>query len=75
MNTPGRVRRYASEAGFVTRRLDLVEKDPSYGMYARPLFLAFMAYERVVNATPALKWLRANLFVALEKSGPVAPMS
>jgi SAM-dependent methyltransferase len=67
MNTPGSVRKHAARAGFVVEELRLVEKEPSYGMMARPLFLAFMAYERVVNASDLLAWLRANMFVVLRK--------
>lgn len=66
MNTPARVRSLAERIGFTVERLDMVEKEPSYGMVARPLFLAFMAYERVVNASSALAPLRANMFVVLK---------
>jgi SAM-dependent methyltransferase len=69
MNTPSAVRRHARDAGFEVERLDMVEKEPSYGMMARPLFLAFMAYERVVNASARLAPLRANMFVVLRKLG------
>jgi hypothetical protein len=47
--------------------LEMVEKEPSYGMLARPLFLAFMAYERLVNASDRFAPLRANIFVVLRK--------
>jgi SAM-dependent methyltransferase len=67
MNTPGAVRREAVRANFEVERLELVEKEPSYGMIARPLFLAFMAYERAVNASERLAPFRANLFVVLRK--------
>jgi SAM-dependent methyltransferase len=67
MNTPASVRRHARGAGLEVRQLDLVEKEPSYGMVARPLFLAFMAYERIVNASERLSGLRANMFVVLRK--------
>jgi hypothetical protein len=67
MNTPRRVRELSARAGFAVERLDLVEKEPSYGMIARPLFVAFMAYERLVNASEALAPLRANMFVVLRK--------
>ncbi len=67
MNTPASVRREARNAHFDVARIDLVEREPSYGMAARPLFLAFMAYERLVNASPKLEALRANLFVVLRK--------
>ncbi|HEY8038208.1 MAG TPA: methyltransferase domain-containing protein [Polyangiaceae bacterium] len=70
MNTPASVRRHAAQAGFDVDRLDLVEKEPSYGMVARPLFLAFMAYERLVNASGWLAPFRANMFVVLRKRPP-----
>jgi SAM-dependent methyltransferase len=70
LNTPGTVRRCAQRVGFAVERLDMVEKEPSYGLAARPLFLAFMVYERVVNSTERLAALRANMFVTLRK--PVA---
>lgn len=67
LNTPGAVRRHCALAGFRVERLDLVEKEPSYGMIARPLFAAFMAYERLVNSTPRLAAIRANMFVVLRR--------
>ncbi len=67
MNTPGAVRRHAAEARLRVEELRLVEKDPSYGMAARPLFLTFMAYERLVNSTERLAGLRANMFAVLRK--------
>jgi hypothetical protein len=45
----------------------MIEKEPSYGMCARPLFLAFMAYERLVNASEQLADLRANIIGVLRK--------
>jgi SAM-dependent methyltransferase len=68
MNTPAAVRRHARQVGFEVERLDMVEKEPSYGMAARPLFLAFMTYERIVNSSDRLAPLRANMFVVLRKS-------
>ena len=73
MNTPASVRRYARDAGFEVERLDMVEKEPTYGMAARPLFLAFMVYERVVNASERLASLRANMFVVLRKPAHATP--
>ncbi len=67
MNTPTAVRRYARLAGLEVESLEMVEKEPSYGMYARSLFLAFMAYERIVNASDWFAGLRANMFVVLRK--------
>ena len=70
MNTERKVRKLALEAGLTVRTLEMCEKEPSYGMYARPLFLTLLAYERVVNATPLLAPFRANLFVVLGKDRP-----
>ncbi len=67
MNTPEAVRRYARLAGLHVKSIAMVEKEPSYGMYGRPLYLAFMAYERTVNASKRLASLRANMFVVLQK--------
>jgi len=67
LNTPGRVKRLAGQAGFQVEALRLVEKDPSYGMSSRALFLAFTAYERLVNATPLGAGFRANIFAVLRK--------
>ena len=67
MNTPDAVRGAAAKSGFDVERLDLIEKEPSYGMLAKPLFVAFMAYERAVNASPLLAPFRANMFVVLRK--------
>ena len=67
MNTPAAVRRYAGLAGLDVESLEMVEKEPSYGLFARPLFLAFMAYERLVNASAVFGSLRSNMFVVLRK--------
>lgn len=67
MNTPAGLRRLAAVAGFETSTLRMVEKEPSYGMVARPLFLGFMAYERLVNASEHLAFARANIFAVLRK--------
>ncbi len=67
MNTPAAVRRYARSVGLQVKSIALVEKEPSYGMYARLLYLALMAYERTVNASERLAPLRANMFVVLRK--------
>jgi SAM-dependent methyltransferase len=70
LNTRSAVDHHAARAGFHVETLRLVEKEPSYGMAARPLFLAFMAYERAVNATERAAFLRANIFAVLRKAAP-----
>lgn len=67
LNTRGAVRRIFGRAGFREDELIAIEKDPSYGMSHRVLFLTFMAYERVVNATSALSGFRSNLLGAFIK--------
>lgn len=57
----------SEEIGFRAEELRLIEKEPSYGKLARPLFLLGMAYERAVNATPAAAGLRANILGVLRR--------
>jgi SAM-dependent methyltransferase len=67
MNTREAVARLASRRGLEVEDLRLVEKEPSYGMSSRVLFLAFTAYERAVNATPRAAFLRSNIFAVLRR--------
>jgi SAM-dependent methyltransferase len=67
LNSRGAVERHARRAGLRIERLALIEKEPSYGMAARPLFFTFMAYERAVNATPRAAFLRSNILAVLRK--------
>lgn len=53
--------------GFQILDLMLVEKEPSYGMSSRFLFLPFMVYERMVNSGELLAPLRANIYCAAKK--------
>ena len=67
LNSRAKIRAFAKEMGFNVDQIHLVEKEPMYGLSSRVLFLAFMAYERSVNATEALSGLRANIFAILRK--------
>ena len=67
MNSESVLRALASRTGFEVELLRHVEKEPSYGMASRVLFLAGMLYERTVNASELLGSLRANLFAVLRK--------
>jgi SAM-dependent methyltransferase len=67
LNSRRQVMDAASRCGFSVAELTLIEKEPSYGMSNRALFLLFLAYERVVNATEALAGLRANILAVLRK--------
>ena len=67
LNTTWAIRTHARNAGLDVVALRLIEKEPSYGMGSRALFLVFMVYERAVNATPLLKGLRANILGVLRR--------
>jgi SAM-dependent methyltransferase len=67
-NTEGRLRGLAEEAGLQIERLRLIEKEPSYGMSSRALFLAFMAYERLVNASELTASLRVNILGVMRRA-------
>jgi SAM-dependent methyltransferase len=69
MNSSGRIRTLAVTAGFSVEVLRLIEKEPSYGMASRVLFLLFMAYERTVNATDRLADIRATILCVLRADG------
>ena len=66
-NSASRIRRLLGAAGFQILHMDFIEKEPSYGMSSRAMFLMFMAYERLVNATPRLAWLRSNILCVARK--------
>lgn len=67
VNTQSDVRRIARQTGFEVEELVLIEKEPSYGMSSRLLFLSFLAYERLVNATELAANLRVNILAVLRK--------
>lgn len=73
MNTGGRIRKAAVEAGFKVELIQHVEVEPNYGRSSIALFYLFMAYERVVNRWNALAGLRHTLIVALRKPLPRQP--
>jgi hypothetical protein len=67
MNCRRTIRSILGGAGFSELELILIEKEPSYGMSCRLLFLSFMAYERLVNSSELLAMFRANLLGAFRK--------
>jgi SAM-dependent methyltransferase len=66
-NRRNRIRALCESAGLEVVRLDAVEKEPSYGRLHRLLFYPMMAYERLVNSSPALSRFRANFFGVVQK--------
>ncbi len=53
--------------GFDVLEFRMIEKEPSYGMRSRLLFLPMMLYERIVNASSVFRPLRANILCAAGK--------
>jgi hypothetical protein len=67
LNSRRAISRAALQAGLHVRELRMVEKEPSYGMASRLLFVVFMCYERAVNSSGLLAVFRANVFGVLER--------
>jgi len=67
-NSPKAIQTILRVAGFKILHLELIEKDPSYGLSSRVLFFLFMGYERLVNSTPLLTGFRANILCAASKA-------
>jgi SAM-dependent methyltransferase len=67
LNTSRAIYQRSLDAGFRIRSFEMIEKEPSYGVTSRALFVAGLAYERVVNRYAALANFRANIFAVLEK--------
>jgi len=65
MNSSKSITLAASAAGFEVELIRYVEKEPTYGRFAKPIYLVLMLYERIVNSSPLFAGVRANLFVVL----------
>lgn len=57
----------AAAASGLDIEIEAIESEPFYGMALRPLFILFMAYERLVNSTSRLQDLRHTLVVVFRK--------
>jgi SAM-dependent methyltransferase len=66
-NTSRAVGRVFSRAGFVVEQILMVEREPSYLMFARPAFLFGYWYERLVNRYESLAPFRSNIFGIMRK--------
>ncbi len=66
-NSAGAVRQLAAAADLDVVRIERIEGRPEYLRMTAPTYLAGMLYERVVNSTPALAWLRILLVIELRK--------
>ena len=68
-NSAKTCRRILTETGFEVLKIEQIEKEPSYGMQSRLLFLPMMIYERFVNSSEVFRNLRANILCAARKTG------
>jgi SAM-dependent methyltransferase len=67
LNSRHAIRKAAARSGLDVRELRMVEKEPSYGMASRLMFVTFMLYERLVNSSALFAVLRANVFGLLQR--------
>ena len=70
-NSKQRCQSLLRKTGFEIIEMYMVEKEPSYGMYSRLLFIPMMWYERMVNSAEIFNGLRANIFCVAQKAGPI----
>jgi SAM-dependent methyltransferase len=66
-NTTRAVRVLAASAGLTVVELRMAEKEPTYGRMNPLAFYPLMVYERLVNSTPKMATLRANIFGVLRR--------
>jgi ubiquinone/menaquinone biosynthesis C-methylase UbiE len=62
-NTPAKLRRLCAKAGLSVQRLELIEEQPDYLARYWPAFLCGVLYERTVNSTPLLEWMRQRILL------------
>jgi 2-polyprenyl-3-methyl-5-hydroxy-6-metoxy-1,4-benzoquinol methylase len=66
-NSPRLLRRLCKDTGLKVKKLELTEIHPFYLGRYWPLFLCGVLYERVVNSTPMLSWMRQRILLEAEK--------
>jgi len=69
VNTCKAARRCFESAGFSTKEIRMVEKEPTYLVFARSAFLLGYGYERLVNKSNWFAQLRSNIFACFAKPG------
>ena len=67
-NTRGRIEVLCRQASLAPVSYEVIESIPAYGRGARPLFFLFMAYERLVNLSPAFEPLRHTIQCVARKT-------
>jgi SAM-dependent methyltransferase len=68
-NSRADIARIAAASGFAVDSVELIEGRPEYLRMFAATYLAGLAYERLVNAVPALKRFRVVLIGAVRKEG------
>lgn len=66
-NSKRKLRRLCKDAGLQVKRLALFEGPPLYLTRYWPLFVCGVLYERIVNITPALEWMRQQIILEAQK--------
>ncbi len=61
MNSMRTLRRLAAEQGLACPAMEAIEKEPSYGLAHKALFLLFLLYERCVNSAAEFAFARSNI--------------
>ena len=67
MSTVRKLKRLCRDANLECEVVQMVEKEPRYGLRTRLLFIAFMFYERLVNCSPVFSAFRVNIFCVIRK--------
>lgn len=67
MNTVRKLKKLFLKNGFSVERVELIEKEPSYLMFNIAPFLIGVLYERMVNFTELLAFLRSNIIGVFKK--------
>ena len=68
-NSRHKLHHLCEEAGLQIKRLELIEGWPHYLIRYWPLFLCGVLYERIVNITPKLEWMRQKIILEAQKPG------
>ena len=69
-NSARTCQRQLREEGFDVVTLNMIEKEPSYGLGSRILFMIMVTYERFVNSSERWRFLRANILCAARRESP-----
>lgn len=66
-NSTASLKRQAAASSLHLEECALIEREPSYGRATALLFFPMMVWERILNATTKLAWLRANILGVMRR--------